>query len=61
MFILIYDEFLILSMRKLFIIFELNISIFFDYGNDGYAMVFFDTKSRGLDRPCLGKMDHTTP
>jgi hypothetical protein len=29
--------------------------------NDCYTMVLIDIWSRGLDRPCLGKMDCTTP
>jgi hypothetical protein len=35
--------------------------IFRDYVNDCYTMVLIDIWSRGLDRPCLGKTNCTTP
>jgi hypothetical protein len=32
-----------------------------DYVNDCHTTVLIDIWSRGLDRPCLGKADCTTP
>jgi hypothetical protein len=32
-----------------------------DYVNDCYTTVLIDMWLRGLDRPCLGKTDCTTP
>jgi len=46
MLILVLDENSILSIRSLFVLNEINISIFCDYRNDSYAMVRFDIKSR---------------
>jgi hypothetical protein len=34
---------------------------FCDYVNDCYTTVLIDIWSKGLDRPCLGNTDYTTP
>jgi hypothetical protein len=39
----------------------LIVLIFCDYEDDGYTMGLTNISSIGLDRPCLGKMDRTTP
>jgi hypothetical protein len=43
-------------LRKLFILIELNVHIFCDYVNDGFIMVLMDTKLRGFDRLCPGRI-----
>jgi hypothetical protein len=47
MFILIFDENSILSIRGFLVLNEIDILIFCDYRNDSYAMICFDIKSRG--------------
>jgi hypothetical protein len=43
-------------LRKLFILIELNVHIFCDYMKDGFIMVLMDTKLRGFDRLCPGRI-----
>jgi hypothetical protein len=48
-------------LRKFFIDWTQAFIYLCDYMNDCYVMILTDTWSIGLDRPCLGKMDCTTP
>jgi hypothetical protein len=52
---------LLFCIRKLFILIELNVHMFCDYVNDGFITVLMDTKSKGFDRPCLGRINFFTP
>jgi len=44
-------------LRKLFILIELNVHVFCNYVNDIFTTVLMNTKLRGFDRPCLGKIN----
>jgi hypothetical protein len=48
-------------LKKFFILIELNPSYFMWYINDCYTTVLIDMLSIGLDEPCLGKANLSTP
>jgi hypothetical protein len=57
MFIFYFDKSFIFCIKFFFILIELNVHILCNYENDNFTTILMETKSRGFDRSCLGRIN----